>query len=115
MADLKSIISNEISEYIGSHKGTTKLSSWYVGITGQDPDKRKKQHESEKNIICQYFKSWNVFQEYTAREIEKEIARAGVSMFTEDLDIVTASASGARPEYYVYVYLAVENERAKDK
>lgn len=120
MADLKSMKKDAIVKYILSCENPTNFSSWYVGITGQKPEERKKQHEREKDIICQYFHSWNVFNQEMAQEIEKEIADLGISKFTKDLDIITASEkdsaeSGALPEYYVYVYLAVENERAKDK
>ena len=48
MADLKSIIKDEIVKYILSCESTIDPSNWYVGITGQDPNERKKQHESEK-------------------------------------------------------------------
>lgn len=115
MADLKSITKDEIVKYICSCESTTNLSSWYVGITGQNPEDRKKQHENEKNIICQHFKFWDVYQEHTAREIEKEIADLGVSKFTRDLNIVTASKNDSseseeKPKHYVYVYLAVDKE-----
>lgn len=119
MVDLKSITKDAIVKYILSCESTIDPSNWYVGITGQDPNERKKQHESEKNIICQYFKYWDVYKEYIAKEIEDEIADLGVSKFTKDLNpIITASnkdSSGSEEKHYVYVYLAVENARAKDK
>lgn len=55
----------------------TVYSNWYSGVS-KHPDKRKKQHQNQKNIPAKYFKYYKTDNVETATYIEKQMRKLGL-------------------------------------
>jgi predicted GIY-YIG superfamily endonuclease len=110
---------NEFIAYAKQYDRTAPNKSWYVGITTQEPDTRKTQHQNEKDIVCKHFKVLVTGPEDVARSLEKALEKKGFAIGEEELDPITESASSMKGtsfsnkmnksvEYSVYIYLAVD-------
>lgn len=98
-------ISQEIINYI-KKINVGNLNNWYAGITNNVAE-RKKQHEREKDITCEYLKYWQCKTEDEARQIEQELKDKGIPIYKKNLKII---AKGTKPSTIVYVFLAVSKK-----
>lgn len=101
-------VAEVIQNYVDSYKGNDAYKSWYAGITN-DPDRRKSEHEREKEITCEHFKFWGPLCHTYASAIEKLLEKKGFSIHKEDLKII-ASEDPKKEQKYVYVYKAVKKK-----
>ncbi len=89
--------------------------NWYAGISN-DPIRRKSEHERQKGITCEHFRSWECLNEETARETEKFLESYGFSVHANDL-VSEKIAHSIRKSFqketkskFVYVFKALEKE-----
>jgi len=88
--------------YARRYDSSAPNKNWYVGITSQDPDTRRKQHENKNHITCEHFRSLVTGQnKEDARELEKELNKVGFAITKKEL---MEYISESDKDYSVYIY-----------
>jgi NRPS condensation-like uncharacterized protein len=106
-------IVNDFITYAKRFDKTAPNNSWYVGIS-RDPDTRKRQHEREKGIICEYFRPLvSCVSETDARKLEQRLNSVGFVITSDELEPIAMEAARTSGEYHVYIYHAVTNRMSR--
>lgn len=107
-------------DHAKTYDPTVPNKNWYVGITN-DPNRRKEEHECQKDITCAHFTYIQFRTEEDARLVEKWLEDAGFAITEKALrvkpDAVTHKSTGFvfaegikkdNPSNYVYMYQAIK-------
>ena len=98
-------------DYAKPYDSSAPNKHWYVGITN-DLERRKKEHEADKNICCKFIHSPISPQKPDiARTLEKKLEKAGFSIHEKDLEPIQETASTQAKKVYIYIYQAVKPKK----
>ena len=92
----------EFIKYAQEYDEEAPNKRWYVGITKLDPELRKDEHEREKSIVCEYFKSFVDCPEDTARILCDLLEEEGFAKTDAELEVLAQ----ADIMCHVYIYKA---------
>ncbi len=95
-------------DYAKHNDSSAPNKHWYVGITN-NLERRKKEHEADKNICCKFIHSPLPPQNpNVARTLEKKLEKVGFAIYKKDLEPIQETASTQAEKIYIYIYQAVK-------